>query len=250
MKYKLILFFALVVGFTSFSVVQGQERQTLLIFAASSLTDVFEDIADAFAAANPGVTVVFNFAASSALATQINEGAPADVLAAASPATMKTVTDAGNADGDPVVFVRNQLVIAVEKGNPLGIEGLADLTRSSVTVALCAEAVPCGAAAKRAIASANLTITPVSYEENVRAVLSKVSLGEVDAGLVYQTDAAADDSVDAVEFPESAAAINDYPIVVLKEAPNKAAAQAWVEYVLSSAGAAVLAEYGFLQPEG
>ena len=225
-----------------------QASTTVTVFAASSLTDVFGEIAEEFEAANPGTTVVFNFAASSALATQINEGAPADVFAAASPATMKTVSDAGNVDGEPVVFVRNQLVIAVEKGNPRNIKGLADLTAPGVSVALCAEQVPCGAAAKTAISSANLTITPVSFEENVRAALSKVSLGEVDAALVYRTDAAVDDSVDAVEFPESANAINDYPIAVLKDAPNKPAAQAFVAFVRSSAGAATLTEYGFQQP--
>ena len=221
---------------------------TITVFAAASLTDVFEDIAEDFEAANPGAELVFNFAASSTLATQINEGAPADVFASASPATMTTVTDADNADGDPVVFVRNQLVIAVEAGNPLGIQGLEDLTDPSVTVALCAEQVPCGAAAKTAIEASGLTITPVSFEENVRAALSKVSLGEVDAALVYATDAAIDDTVDAVEFPESAEAINDYPIVVLRDAPNKPGAEAFVAWVLSSEGAAVLTEYGFQQP--
>jgi molybdate transport system substrate-binding protein len=170
------------------------------------------------------------------------------VFAAASPATMKTVTDAGNAEGEPVVFVRNQLVIAVEKGNPLGITGLADLARPDVTVALCAEQVPCGAAAKTAIAAAGLTITPVSYEENVRGALSKVTLGEVDAALVYRTDTAVEPAVDAVEFPESASAINSYPIVVLIQAPNKAGAAAFVAYVRSSAGAATLTAYGFQQP--
>jgi molybdate transport system substrate-binding protein len=221
---------------------------TVTVFAASSLTDAFEDIAEDFTAANPEAEVEFNFAASSELATQINEGAPADVFAAASPVTMTTVTDAGSADGDPVVFVRNQLVIAVEKGNPLGIEGLDDLTDPSVKVALCAVEVPCGAAAKKAIDAAGLTITPVSFEQNVRAALSKVSLGEVDAALVYRTDAAIDDTVEGVEFPESAEAINDYPIAVLKDAPNKEAAEAFVAWVLSSEGAAVLTEYGFQEP--
>lgn len=226
----------------------SQESGTVTVFAASSLTDVFGEIAEGFEAANPGTTVELNVAASSALAAQINEGAPADVFAAASPATMKTVSDAGNVDGEPVVFVRNQLVIAVEKGNPRGITGLADLTAPGVSVALCAEQVPCGAAAKTAIASADLTIIPVSYEENVRAALSKVSLGEVDAALVYRTDAAAADTVDAVEFPESANAMNDYPIAVLNGAPNAAGARAFVAYVRSAAGAAILSTYGFQRP--
>lgn len=221
---------------------------TITVFAAASLTDAFGDIAEDFEAANPGARVEFNFAASSALATQINEGAPADVFASASPATMTAVTDAGNADGEPIVFVRNQLVIAVEAGNPLGIKGLEDLTKPGVTVALCAEQVPCGAAAKNAIEASGLTITPVSFEENVRAALSKVSLGEVDAALVYRTDAAIVETVEAVEFPESAEAINDYPIVVLSDAPNKPGGEAFVAHLRSPEGIAVLTAYGFQQP--
>jgi molybdenum ABC transporter, periplasmic molybdate-binding protein len=221
---------------------------TITVFAAASLTDAFEEIAEDFETANPGARLVFNFAGSSALATQITEGAPADVFASASPATLRTVTDAGLADRDPVVFVRNQLVIAVEAGNPLGIRGLEDLARPGVTVALCAEQVPCGAAARTAIAASGLTITPVSYEENVRAALAKVSLGEVDAALVYRTDAASADAVEAVEFPESAEAINDYLIAVLTDAPNKAGAAAFVAWVLSPEGAEVLTTYGFQLP--
>src|SRR5690606_2722213 len=156
---------------------------------------------------------------------------------------------AGNADGEPVVFARNQLVIAVDAGNPLGIKGLEDLTEPGVTVALCAEQVPCGAAAKTAIEASGLTIMPVSFEENVRAALSKVSLGEVDAALVYRTDASIDDTVEAVEFPESAEAINDYTIVVLSDAPNKPGAEAFVAYVRSPDGTAVLTAYGFQQPQ-
>jgi molybdate transport system substrate-binding protein len=222
---------------------------TVTVFAAASLTESFTQIGKDFEAANPGSKVVFSFAGSSALATQINQGAPADVFAAASPATMKTVTDAGNGDGSPVVFVKNQLVIAVPKGNPKGIKGLSDLTKSGVKVALCAEQVPCGAAAKTALAAANVSITPVTLEQDVKAALSKVKLGEVDAALVYRTDAkAAPSDVDGIEFPESAGAINDYPIVVLKAAPNKPAATAFVAYVRSDKGKAVLNTAGFQAP--
>jgi molybdate transport system substrate-binding protein len=221
----------------------------LTVFAAASLTESFTQIGKDFEAANPGSKVTFSFAGSSALATQINQGAPADVFAAASPATMKTVTDAGNGDGSPVVFVRNQLVIAVPKGNPKGIKGLGDLTRAGVKVALCAEQVPCGAAARTALAAANVSLTPVTLEQDVRAALSKVKLGEVDAAVVYRTDAkAARSDVDGIEFPESAGAINDYPIVALKDAPNKAAATAFVAYVRSDKGKAVLNAAGFQAP--
>jgi molybdate transport system substrate-binding protein len=219
------------------------------VFAAASLTESFNRLGKGFEAANPGTTVTFSFAGSSALATQINQGAPADVFAAASPATMKTVTDAGNGDGDPAVFVRNQLVIAVAKGSPRRIQRLADLTEPGIKVALCAEQVPCGSAAEKALESANARITPVTLEQDVKAALSKVKLGEVDAALVYRTDAkAASADVDGIEFPESANAINDYPLVVLRGAPNKPAAQAFVAYLKGEKAQAVLAQAGFQQP--
>jgi molybdate transport system substrate-binding protein len=219
------------------------------VFAAASLTESFTTIGTDFEAANPGAKVTFSFAGSSALATQINQGAPADVFASAAPANMKTVTDAGNGDGTPVTFVKNQLVIAVAKGNPRGIKGLSDLAKPGVKVALCAPQVPCGAAAQKALATANVTITPVTLEQDVKAALSKVKLGEVDAALVYRTDAkAAASDVEAVEFPESASAINEYPIVVLKNAPNKAGGQAFVAYVQSDKGKAVLTAAGFQSP--
>ena len=222
---------------------------TVTVFAAASLTESFTRIGKDFEAANPGSKVTFNFAGSSALATQINQGAPADVFASAAPTNMKTVTDAGNGEGTPAIFVKNQLVIAVPKGNPKTIKGLADLTKPGLKVALCAEQVPCGAAAKKALDAAGVKLTPVTLEQDVKGALSKVKLGEVDAALVYRTDAKASASdVDGVEFPESAGAINDYPIVVLKNAPNKAGAQAFVAYVQSDKGKAVLTEAGFQAP--
>jgi molybdate transport system substrate-binding protein len=221
----------------------------LTVFAAASLTDAFQQIGRDFEAANPGTTVTFNFAGSSALATQINHGAPADVFAAASPATMKTVTDAGNGAGSPNVFAKNQLVIAVTKGNPKGIAGLADLSRPGVKVALCAAQVPCGAAAAKALDAAGIKLTPATLEQDVRAALAKAKLGEVDAAVVYRTDArSAAADVDGIEFRESAEAINDYPIVVVKNPPNPAAAQAFLDYVLSDRGTTVLGRAGFLTP--
>jgi molybdate transport system substrate-binding protein len=219
------------------------------VFAASSLTEAFTRIGRDVEAAYPGTRVTFSFAGSSALATQINQGAPADVFASASPANMRAVTDAGNVAGAPATFARNQLVIATAKGNPRGIHGLADLARAGTTVALCAEQVPCGAAARKALDAAGVALTPVTLEQDVKAALAKVRLGEVDAALVYRTDArAAAADVDAVEFPESATAVNDYPIAVLKDAPNASAAQAFVAYVLSDKGTAVLTAAGFQAP--
>jgi molybdate transport system substrate-binding protein len=222
---------------------------TVTVFAAASLTESFTRIGKDFEAANPGAKMAFNSAGSSALATQISQGAPADVFASAAPANMKTVTDAGNGDGTPTTFARNQLVIAVPKGNPKGIKGLADLTKPGVKVALCAVQVPCGAAARKALDTASVKLTPVTLEQDVKAALSKVKLGEVDAALVYRTDAkAAASDVDGVEFPESADAINDYPIIVLKNAPNKTGARAFVAYVQSDKGKAVLTQAGFQAP--
>jgi molybdate transport system substrate-binding protein len=222
---------------------------TVTVFAAASLTESFTTIGEDFEAAHPGVTVKFNFAGSSALATQINEGAPADVFASAAPANMATVTDEGHTLGRPKTFVRNQLVIAVTKGNPTGIRTLADLAEPDVKVALCAEQVPCGAAAKKALAAGAVELTPVTLEQDVKGALTKVQLGEVDAALVYRTDAkAASTKVDGIEFDESAEAINDYPIVVLEDALNQAGGKAFVDLVLSDEGGAVLTEAGFQAP--
>ena len=227
----------------------GSVGGRLTVFAAASLTGSFTQIGKDFEAAHPGVTVTFNFAGSSALATQINQGAPADVFASAAPANMKTVTDAGNGDGNPTMFVKNQLVIAVPKGNPKGITGLADLARPGLKVALCAAQVPCGAAATKALTAAGVAVTPVTQEQDVKSALAKVKLGEVDAALVYRTDTrAAASDIDGIEFPESAQAINEYPIIVLKDAPDKAAARAFVAYVLSDQGRAVLTRAGFQVP--
>ena len=221
---------------------------TVNVFAAASLTGSFEQIADAFEAENPGTDVVFNFGASSALAQQVVSGAPVDVFAAASPATMKTVVDAGDAT-DPEVFVRNRLQIAVPADNPGLVTGLADFTKPSLKIALCAPKVPCGAAAAKAFQAAGLTPSVDTEEQDVKAALSKVTLGEVDAALVYRTDVlAAGGKVKGIAFPEADKAVNDYPIAVTTDAENTQAAAAFVAYVLSPEGQAVFAAAGFDSP--
>lgn len=218
---------------------------TVTVLAAASLTEVFTQLGNDFEAAHPGVRVSFSFGGSSTLAQQINQGAAADVFAAASPATMAQVTDADS----PEVFVRNQLVIAVGKGNPKAIATLADLAKPGRKVALCAEQVPCGAAAKKALAAGHVTLTPVTLEQDVKAALTKVRLGEVDAALVYRTDvASAGAEVTGIEFPESAQALNDYPIAVLKHAPNPAGARSFVAYVRGDKAREVLLRAGFQAP--
>jgi molybdate transport system substrate-binding protein len=226
----------------------GEVTGRVTVLAAASLTESFTRIGKDFEAANPRATVTFSFAGSSALAAQVNQGAPADVFASAAPAPMATVTDAGNGEGEPVTFVRNRLVIAVPVGNPRDVAGLADLARPGMKVALCTAQVPCGSAARKALDAAKVSLTPVTLEQDVKGALSKVRLGEVDAALVYRTDArAAAADVLGVEFRESAAAINDYPIIVLRDAPNKTGARAFVAFVRSQ-GRAVLADAGFQAP--
>ena len=222
----------------------------LQVFAASSLTEAFTEMGKAFEAVHPKVKVTFNFAASSALAEQINQGGPADVFVPADESNMKKVTDAGNA-ADPKVIARNRLAILVEKGNPKNIAGLVDLGKSGVVFVLCAPEVPCGKFGAAALQKAGVTAKPASLEENVKAVVSKVTLGEADAGIVYVTDvkAAGDKAqgvdIDIADDPTLEAV---YPIAVTKQAANADAAKAWIDYVLSRKGRATLAKYAFLAP--
>lgn len=222
---------------------------SVTVFAAASLKETFTTLGKQFEAAYPGTKVTFNFGGSDVLAASITSGAPADVFAAASTKTMKTVTDAKDAAGTPATFVRNQLEIATLPGNPDRIASLKDLTKSGLKVALCAKTVPCGAAAQTALTDSDLKLTPVSYEQDVKAALTKVELKEVDAAVVYKTDVnSAGSKVQGVDFPESAKAINTYPIVALKNAPNATAAQAFIALVQSAEGQKVLTGAGFLTP--
>ncbi|GAA2993376.1 molybdate ABC transporter substrate-binding protein [Kitasatospora albolonga] len=221
---------------------------TVTVFAAASLKESFTELGKRFETAYPGVKVTFNFGGSSALATSITSGAPADVFAAASTKTMKTVTDA-KAAADSKVFVRNTLAIAVPKGNPKHIAGLKDLAGGGLKVALCAKEVPCGAAALDALKAGGVNLTPVTLEQDVKGALTKVELGEVDASLVYKTDVKADAAkIDGVDFPEAAQAVNDYPIAALAKAPNPDGAAAFTAYVQSADARRVLTEAGFQAP--
>ncbi|HKE66236.1 MAG TPA: molybdate ABC transporter substrate-binding protein [Micromonosporaceae bacterium] len=222
---------------------------TITVLAAASLTGTFNQLGQMFQAAHPGTTIKFSYGGSDTLAAQIVQGAPVDVFAAASPTTMKTVTDAGDNAGTPQNFVKNQLVIAVPPGNPKHLASLKDLTDPKLKVVLCAPTVPCGTAATKAEQAAGLTIKPVSEAPDVKSALTPVELGEADAALVYRTDAkAAAGKVDAVEFPESALAINTYPIVALKGSKNTALANAWVSYIVSPEALAVFTAAGFQAP--
>ncbi|WP_447009141.1 molybdate ABC transporter substrate-binding protein [Saccharothrix hoggarensis] len=227
----------------------GAVTGRVTVFAAASLTETFTRLGEDFEAAHPGVEVVFNFGGSSGLARQIGEGAPADVFASAAPADMARVADAGGTADAAAVFARNRLEIAVPAGNPAGVAGLADFADADVKVALCAEQVPCGAAAKRAFEAAGVTPRPDTLEQDVKAVLTKVRLGEVDAALVYRTDVrSAAGEVEGIAFPEADRTVNDYPIAPLAKARNAAGARAFVDHVRSDRGRAVLAEAGFESP--
>jgi molybdate transport system substrate-binding protein len=246
---------ALVVALSACGAADGAEdgaggpSGTLTVFAAASLTDVFTDLGDQLMADNPDLGIRFNFAGSSALATQLTQGAPADVFASANQGQMAVVTDAGLEAADPEVFTENVLQIAVPADNPGDVTGLADFANPDLTLAVCAAAVPCGAAAVEVFEAAGITAVPDTEEEDARAALTKVQLGEVDAALVYASDVqSAGSDVEGIEFPEAEQAVNDYPICVLADAPDAEAAQAFVDLVLSDEGQGALAAAGFRAP--
>jgi len=221
--------------------------QTVTVFAAASLTAAFQNMATTFERAHPDVKVQLNFAGSSTLVQQIQQGAPADVFASADEANMQKLTESGAVAGTPQLFARNQLQIAVAAGNPKGIAGLADLTKPGLTIALCGPTVPCGRYAAEAFVKAGVTAPAASQELDVKAVVSKVAMGEEDAGIVYVTDVrAAGGKVTGVNIPESSNVIARYPIAMVKDAPNPAAATAFIDFVLSSDGQRILADFGFL----
>ncbi|MEU4832336.1 molybdate ABC transporter substrate-binding protein [Streptosporangium sp. NPDC023615] len=221
---------------------------TVTVFAAASLTGTFTELGRIFEEAHPGTRVRLNFGSSATLAQQIVQGAPADVFAAASPATMRTVTDASRAAA-PVTFARNTLQIAVPAGNPAGVDALEDLADPGVKVALCAGQVPCGAAAAAVLGAAGVKVVPVTLEQDVKAVLTKVELGEVDAALVYRTDVLASAGrVRGVDFPGADETVNDYPIATLSAGPAPEAARRFVDLVLSQRGRDVLSKAGFRLP--
>ncbi len=221
----------------------------VVVFAASSLTEAFQEIGDAFMAANPDANVTFNFAGSGDLVTQITEGAPADVFVSADDSSMTKLTDADHNAGDPVRIAKNTFAIIVEKGNPKGIGGLADLADPDLIVVLCADTVPCGKGAAKVLENAGVTVAPKSLEDKVKGVVTKVTAGEADAGIVFVTDVeATGDDAAGVAIPADVNVISNYSAVITKEAPSALAARALLDFVASDAGQAILAEYGFLAP--
>jgi molybdate transport system substrate-binding protein len=221
----------------------GTKKTTLTVFAASSLKGTFTTLEATFEAAHPGVDVVLDFDGSAALVTQIKNGAPADVFASAD---TKNMTKLGNTAVSPQNFATNTLEIATPAGNPAHVTGLTDLTRSGLKLVICDTAVPCGTATQKLATAQHLTLSPLSKEQSVSGVLSKVESGQADAGVVYVTDVkAAGDKVTGIEIPAADNVTNTYPIAVLGSASQKDLAQQWVALVLSAQGQQVLHDAGF-----
>jgi molybdate transport system substrate-binding protein len=229
---------------------QGEagEETTLTVFAAASLTDAFGELADAFEAANPGVEVELNLAGSSALREQILSGAPADVFASANESNMAAVVDEELA-ADPEVFALNELQIVVPAGNPAGVASLEDFADAELLIGLCAVEVPCGDFGRQALAAAGVDARPDTEEPDVRALLTKVAEGELDAGIVYRTDVtSAGDDVEGIDVPAAVNVVAEYPIATLTESSAAELAEAFVAFVLSEQGQAILENYGFGSP--
>jgi molybdate transport system substrate-binding protein len=227
----------------------GGTGGTLTVFAAASLKKSFTDIGEQFKTDNPGTDVEFTFAGSSDLVTQLTQGAPGDVFASADTTNMEKAAKAGLLAGTPVDFAANTLTIVVAPGNPKKIGSFKDLTQPGLAVVTCAPQVPCGAATQKVEKATGTQLDPVSEESQVTDVLTKVTTGQADAGLVYVTDAkGAGDEVTAVAFPESADAVNVYPIATLKQSKTSPLAVKFVEAVTGEAGERILAAAGFAKP--
>ncbi|MCX4551295.1 molybdate ABC transporter substrate-binding protein [Streptomyces sp. NBC_01387] len=230
----------------SASTAGGTKKTDLTVLAASSLTDVFATAGKAYEKEHPGTKVHFSFAGSQELAAQVKQGAPADALVTADTKTMDGLkSDAGT----PTVIAKNRLVIATGKGNPDKIANLKDLSDTKLKVVLAAPEVPVGRYSKQILDAQKITVKPVSQEVNVRAVLSKVELGEADAGLVYKTDAAtATDKVDTVDIPDAQNAVASYPAAALKTSKHSAAAAEFVAWLSSPEAQKILQGAGFQKP--
>ena len=226
----------------------GRE-QKITVFAAASLKKAFSEIGEQFTTDNPGTGVEFSFAGSADLVAQLTQGAPADVFASADGKKMGKVEQAGLLAGPAIDFASNRLTIVVAPGNPKNVTSFQDLGQAGLAVVVCAPQVPCGSATQKVEQATGVRLNPVSEESQVTDVLNKILTGQADAGLVYVTDAqGAGDTVSAVAFPESAGAINTYPIAVLKGAHDPELARRFVDFVTGDAGQKILRAAGFAKP--
>lgn len=226
----------------------GDGDDTVLVSAAASLTDAFASIEGAFEAANEGVDVVLNLGGSGALREQIVAGAPADVFASADLSLMEELVDAGEIAGTPQILAFASMAIATPPGNPAGVTGLADFADPDLLIGLCAEGVPCGDYARAVFAAAGVDPAIDTNEPSVRSLLTKIAAGELDAGIVYTTDVVAASSVTGIPIPDAVNVRATYPVAVLDGAPNRDGAEAFVSFVLSAEGRAILESHGFGVP--
>jgi molybdate transport system substrate-binding protein len=220
----------------------------VLVDAAASLTDAFGEIEVAFEEANEGVDVVLNLGPSSRLREQVLAGAPADVFASADTSNMDRLVAAGAA-ADPAPFATNELQIAVPAGNPGGVDGLDDFADAGLLIGLCAEEVPCGQFGREALAAAGVAPAVDTFATDVRALLTQLASGDLDAGIVYRTDVlAADGTVEGIDIPADQNVTATYPIAVVTDASNPEVAAAFVAFVRSAEGRAILGSHGFGAP--
>lgn len=221
---------------------------TVLVFAAASLTEAFTDERETLKTEQPALSITNNFAGSGALVTQIQQGAPADVIATADTASMQKLIDADLVEA-PVTFAANRLEILVAPGNPLHVNSLSDLARPDITFVTEDESVPAGKYATQALSAAGVHVSPVSKEADVKSAVAKVTSGEADATIVYQTDVtAAATKGTGVSIPEDQNVIATYPIAIVKASGNRAAAAAYVDAIVHGSGRQALADRGFLPP--
>ena len=219
---------------------------SLRVAATSSLTEVFNDIGEQFMQANPDITIALNFASSSDLALQISQGLPADVFASADVKNMAKVTDAGLLLGQSVTFATNSLEIVVEKGNPLFVDSLAQLATPGLLFVTCPIEVPIGGYTAEVLRNAGVTVTPASLEENVKGILTKVALGEADAGIVYRTDIlAAGNSVTGVPIADNVNVTTKYLVGALRDSQNQDASQRFIIFLSSEQGQKIFSQFGF-----
>jgi molybdate transport system substrate-binding protein len=224
----------------------GGSEEQVVVFAAASLTDAFSGMETAFEDANPGVDVEIMVAGSSALREQLLDGAPGDVFASANIQNLTPLIDAGLVTEPHQWFATNSLQIAVPKGNPIGVRGLDDFARENLFIGLCAPAVPCGELARQSLERAGVVPSVDTDEPNVRALAVKIAAGELDAGLVYQTDVIANaGSLDGINMSPEHVITVDYPLARLDEAPNPAGAMLFIDFVLSERGQSIMQQYGF-----
>ena len=223
-------------------------KGTINVFAAASLTEAFQTVAKVFHFLAPGVNINLSFAGSQALVSQVQQGAPVDVIATADEASMRKLSSSDSLASDAFLFAHNRLAMLVANGNPKHVQQLSDLARSDVAVSLCAVAVPCGKFSQQILSNAGISVTPKSQEDNVKGVVIKVAAGEVDAVIGYVTDAiAARDSTDAVRIPDENNVINAYPVAVPRTAQNDYLGRVFILFLFSPLGQNILALHGFMR---